>query len=138
MTEPTKPPYMPTMDEAYRFITSNPATSAGILVETLRLSREDSAVSNGRLREIWKLLGGVVDKNGRAWIEADLLPGLLRAMPLSSAPPPARAAVASAVEISALLAIWHAAREHDELVAAGDKLAAALAIALSAQRRIEK
>lgn len=79
-TPPLKPNYVPTADEAYRFIASNPITSAQFLVETQKLSRKDSAVSNGRLRDLWKLAGGMIDKKGRAWIEADLLPGLLRIM----------------------------------------------------------
>ena len=80
MTEPVKPPYMPTMDEAHRFIKSNPLTAASILVETQNLAREDSTSSDGRLRELWKLAGGAVDKKGRAWIELHLLPGLIRAV----------------------------------------------------------
>ena len=80
MTEPIKAPYMPTMDEAHRFIKSNPLTAASILVETQNLAREDSDTSNGRLREMWLLAGGSVDKKGRAWIELHLLPGLIRAV----------------------------------------------------------
>lgn len=58
MTEPLKPPYMPTLDEAMRFIQSNPGVSASILTETWRVARDDDRCSNGRLREIWKQAGG--------------------------------------------------------------------------------
>lgn len=85
MTEALKSPYMPTADEAHRFIMSNPAVSASFLVEEFKLSTEDDRCSNGRLREIWKQAGGMVDKKERAWIEAHLLPGLLRL--LSQIPP---------------------------------------------------
>ena len=80
-------PYMPTADEAFRFIDSNPRTAAGFLAEVFSKSREDSKCSNGRLRDIWKLAGGAVDdKKDRAWIEVHLLPGLMRL--LSELPQP--------------------------------------------------
>lgn len=79
MTEPLKPPYMPTLNEAMRFIQSNPGVSASILTEPWRVARDDDRCSNGRLREIWKQAGGAVDiKKDRAWIEVHLLPGLMR------------------------------------------------------------
>lgn len=71
---------MPTMDEAYRFIASNPVTSAAILVETQKIASDDAPTSNGRIRDLWRLAGGMVDKRGRAWIEFDLLPGIIRTM----------------------------------------------------------
>lgn len=72
-----KPEYMPTADEVVRFIRSNPIYSASVLTETFRISTEADRCSNGKLREVWKQAGGVV-KDKRAWIEVDLLPGLLR------------------------------------------------------------
>lgn len=72
------PEYMPTADAAYRFIRSNPETSASFLIDTLKLSTDTSRCSNGKLREIWKLAGGMIDKKAHAWIESDLLPGVLR------------------------------------------------------------
>jgi hypothetical protein len=72
--------YMPSADQACRFIKSNPSVSASFLIEHWRVSGDDDRCSNGKLRDIWKAAGGMVDKNkpGRVWIEADLLPGLLR------------------------------------------------------------
>ena len=78
MTESRPFDYVPTLDEARRFIISNPSTSWEILRERLGLETEADAVSDGRLRELWKLNGGAVAKGNRAWIEIDLLPRLLR------------------------------------------------------------
>lgn len=74
------PDYMPTLDAATRFVRSNPATAASILIEHWRTPGDNDRCSNGKLRDIWKAAGGMVDKTkpGRVWIEADLLPGLLR------------------------------------------------------------
>lgn len=70
---------MPTMDEVCRFVESNPATSWEIITSQLGFGDvERAAVSGGRFRELWKLFGGQVDKKSRAWIEVDLLPGILR------------------------------------------------------------
>ncbi len=74
-----KADYMPTADEAYRFIQSNPGVAAHFLMERWRVSTEEDRCSNGKLREAWKQAGGAVHpKTDRAWIEAHLLPGLLR------------------------------------------------------------
>lgn len=79
MTKALEEPYMPTADEAVRFIKSNPVYSALALAEHWRVSGDGDRCSNGRLREIWKMAGGAFDeKRERAWIEAHLLPGLLR------------------------------------------------------------
>jgi hypothetical protein len=83
MTEPTElipgEPLMPTMDAVYRFMRSNPLTSCEMLIEVLALGNEENAeASSGRLREIWRLAGGSFDKKGRAWVEIDLLPQVLR------------------------------------------------------------
>ncbi len=79
MTEPLKAPYMPTMDEAVRFMQSNPQTSWEILIEIFQIGDEEkAAVSGGRMRELWKLSGGAFDKKGRAWVEIDTLPFVLR------------------------------------------------------------
>lgn len=73
------PDYVPTMDAAHRFIRSNPLTSFEILVGILGIGDEDRAeVSGGRLRELWKACGGAVDKKGRAWVEMETLPFVLR------------------------------------------------------------
>lgn len=78
MTEPTIKT-APTMDEVKTFMRSNPDTSWEMLVEILSIGDEDRAiVSGGKLRELWRLAGGAVDKRGRAWIEIDLLPSVLR------------------------------------------------------------
>jgi hypothetical protein len=71
---------MPNLDAATRFIQSNPAVTASVLIEHWRVAGDNDRCSNGKLRDIWKAAGGMVDKAkpGRVWIEADLLPGLLR------------------------------------------------------------
>jgi hypothetical protein len=79
MTAATKIDYVPTMDEARRFIRSNPSTSWETLVDVLGLGNEDKAtVSGGRFRELWKLAGGMVDSKGNAWVEIETLPSVLR------------------------------------------------------------
>ena len=78
MTDENRINYVPTLDEAVRYIRSNPAVAWEILRGQIGLVTEAEAVSDGRLRELWKLNGGVVGKGNRAWIEVDLLPGLLR------------------------------------------------------------
>jgi hypothetical protein len=67
------------MDEAMRFMRSNPDVSWEMLIQVLDLGSEDKAsVSGGRFRELWKLSGGMVDKKGRAWVETNILPAVLR------------------------------------------------------------
>ena len=78
MTETRPLNYMPTLDEAVRYIHSNPAVAWEILRPQIGLATEAEAVSDARLRELWKLNGGAVAKGNRAWIEIDLLPHLLR------------------------------------------------------------
>lgn len=79
MSEPLRENYMPTLDEAIRFIKSNPMTSWEVIAKEHKLGDEDAAaVSGGRFRELWKLNGGAFDKQGRAWIEVELLPQILR------------------------------------------------------------
>ena len=79
MTEALLLNYMPTLDEARRFIMSNPAVSWEMVVEATGIGSEERAqVSGGRFRELWKLAGGMVDKKGRAWVEMDTLPFVLR------------------------------------------------------------
>jgi hypothetical protein len=78
MTDIRPPNYIPTLDEAVLYIRSNPAVAWEILREQIGLATEAEAVSDGRLRELWKLNGGAVGKGNRAWIEVDLLPRLLR------------------------------------------------------------
>lgn len=85
MTEATRTDYTPTLDEAARFIRSNPHSSFYIVAETLKLGDEDNAaVSGGRFRELWKLSCGMYGsktppKNRSiAWIETELLPEVLR------------------------------------------------------------
>lgn len=77
MTERTDFECMPTMDEVHRFMVSNTGTASSMLGLILNIPEEDARCSNGRLRDIWKQAGGMV-KGKRAWIEVDLLPGLLR------------------------------------------------------------
>ena len=78
MTDAPRLNYMPTMDEAVRFIRSNPQTSWEIVIDALGIGSEDNAqVSGGRFRELWKLAGGEVDKKGRAWVEMQVLPTVL-------------------------------------------------------------
>lgn len=70
---------IPTMDVALRFMRSNPQTSWEMLIEILGIGSEDTAaVSGGRFRELWELAGGAYDKKGRAWIEIQILPAVLR------------------------------------------------------------
>lgn len=70
---------MPTLDEAIRFIRSNPLVAWETVIEALDIGSEDRAeVSGGRLRELWKASGGAVDKKSRAWVEIDTLPAVLR------------------------------------------------------------
>ena len=72
------PDYVPTMDAAMRFMRSNPVTSWEMMLEILNLGSEDNApASGGRFRELWKLSGGAF-KNGKAWVEVDTLPFVLR------------------------------------------------------------
>lgn len=64
---------IPAMDDVYRFMVSNPQTSCEMIIETLKLDA-DPEVSVSRFRELWQLGGGRIDgKNGRAWVEIDLL-----------------------------------------------------------------
>lgn len=74
----TAPGRMPTMDEVHRFMESNPVTATEMLTAIRCPSAETDRCSNGRLRDLWKTGGGSVDRQGRAFIEIDLLPGLLR------------------------------------------------------------
>lgn len=78
---------MPTLDEVHRFVKSNPKTAvdlvldlvfAGHLASEETVSPEAAAMSDGRLRELWKESGAAIDRHGRAFIEADLLPRILR------------------------------------------------------------
>ena len=46
MTEPVKPPYMPTMDEVHRFMVSNPHTSAEMLFDIQKPKHSTSNNSN--------------------------------------------------------------------------------------------
>lgn len=70
---------IPNMDAVYRFMRNNPQTSWEMVIELLGIGSEDEAkVSSGRLRELWKLAGGSVDRKGRAFLEIDLLPAALR------------------------------------------------------------
>lgn len=72
------PDYLPTMDGALRFMRSNPMTSWEMMLEVCGLGDEDNApVSGGRFRELWKLSGGAV-KDGKAWVEMETLPFVLR------------------------------------------------------------
>ena len=79
MTDERQPNYMPTLDEAQRFIVSNPEIAWHIVAQAFGLGDEDRAeVSGGRFRELWRLCGGAVDKQGCAWVEMDVLPSVLR------------------------------------------------------------
>lgn len=81
LVPPPPEPQVPqvTLDQVHRFMASNPLTSWEALVSVLKLGDEDqAAVSGGRFRELWKLNGGAVDKNGRAWVEMETLPIVLR------------------------------------------------------------
>ena len=79
MTDAPKADYMPTLDEAVRFIRSNPLTSWETVIDVLGIGSEDHAeVSGGRLRELLKAAGGAFDKKSRAWVEVDTLPSVLR------------------------------------------------------------
>ncbi len=79
MTEHKPLDYMPSLDEAKRFVQSNPETAWQLVADRLGLGSEDkAAVSGGRFRELWRLSGGAVDKKGRAWVEMDMLPSVLR------------------------------------------------------------
>lgn len=78
MTE-TPSSEMPTLDAVRRFMKSNPDTSWEMLIEVLGIGDEERAeVSGGRLRELWRLAGGAIDKRSRAWVEMDTLPSVLR------------------------------------------------------------
>ena len=80
MTE-VKPPNMPSWNEVYDFAKSNPYAFWKTAEDVFKLGNEDKAeMSGGRLRELWKLNGGSVMRDGKAWIEIDLLPKLLRAI----------------------------------------------------------
>jgi hypothetical protein len=50
------------------------------MLADLPLTPEADACSAGKLRELWRELGGSVDRKNRAFIEIDLLPALLRAI----------------------------------------------------------
>lgn len=70
---------MPNMDAVHRFMVSNPQTSWEMLTEILGIGSEDAVkISGGRFRELWKLAGGSVKRNGHAWVEIDRLPAALR------------------------------------------------------------
>lgn len=79
MTAHALPDAIPTMDAVYRFMRKNPQTSCMMLIETLGLGDQTTAkLSGGRLRDLWKLAGGAFDRKGRAWVEIDELPSVLR------------------------------------------------------------
>lgn len=79
MTGPTRNDYTPKLDEVVRFMRSNPLTSFEALAEILKIGDDGNAMmSGGRFRELWRINGGAFDKKGRAWIETDLLPQILR------------------------------------------------------------
>ena len=79
MTNHNSEQRMPNLDEAIRFMRSNPLTSWETMLEILDLGNEDNApVSGGRFRELWKLSGGAFDRKGCAWVEIETLPVVLR------------------------------------------------------------
>jgi hypothetical protein len=79
---------MPSLDEVTRFVSSNPKTAINLVLDLVLAGHvtyerwdEDilaSSSSDGRLRMLWFQCGGLVDKQGRAFIEINLLPRVLR------------------------------------------------------------